>query len=304
MSTERLRVLLIEDDEDDYVITRELLYEIGEIRYDLEWISAFHAGRDAVLQGGYDVCLVDFRLGEGTGLDLLREVREHNCRTPMILLTGQGDRETDLAAMQSGAADYLVKSEITASLLERSIRYAMERNRLLEQIRTLSLLDDLTGLYNRRGFFTLAEQQMNVVVRTRQPLVLLFADLDAMKQINDQWGHKAGDQALRETAALLRRTFRKTDVIARMGGDEFAVLAIDAEPTVGNLLLGRLRVALEERNSARDLRYPLSISSGYVSYDPRQERSLDELLAEADALMYQQKQTRRELAAPQPTGTE
>jgi PAS domain S-box-containing protein len=123
--TPRLRVLLVEDDEDDYVIIRDLLAEIEE--FDLEWVSDYGGALEAIAREEHDVCLLDYRLGERSGLELLREASRRGFGTPMILLTGQGGRGVDLQAMQAGAADYLVKGRIDAPLLERAIRYAFAR---------------------------------------------------------------------------------------------------------------------------------------------------------------------------------
>ena len=119
---EFLRVLLIEDDEDDYVIISDLLSEIEEL--DLEWVSDYDEALGAIARQEHDVCLLDYHLGGRSGLDLLRSASERGHKTPMILLTGQGDRELDLEAMQAGAVGYLIKGQIDAPLLERSIRYA------------------------------------------------------------------------------------------------------------------------------------------------------------------------------------
>ncbi|HEY4563829.1 MAG TPA: hybrid sensor histidine kinase/response regulator [Thermoanaerobaculia bacterium] len=130
---DRVRVLLIEDDEDDYVFTRDLLAEIGDDRFELEWAPTYERGLLRVLEDRFDVCLLDFRLGARTGLELLREARMGNSGAPIILMTGQGDQEIDLEAMRSGAADYLVKGEIAAAGLERSIRYAVQHRRMEEE---------------------------------------------------------------------------------------------------------------------------------------------------------------------------
>ncbi|MBA4156821.1 MAG: GGDEF domain-containing response regulator [Gemmatimonadetes bacterium] len=293
MSVPRIRVLLVEDDEDDYVLTRELLEEIEGAQFDLQWAGSLNAGRRELTEGGHDVCLVDFHLGEGNGIDLLREMVERGVQTPLILLTGQNDRKTDLEAMRSGATDYLVKGEITAPVLERAIRYACERHRLLEQIRTMSLMDELTGVHNRRGFFTLAEQQIRIAERKERNTVLLFADLDGMKEINDRFGHQEGDSALIEAARVLRATFRQTDVVARLGGDEFVMLGVEACPGSAEIMVSRLIANIEASNAAPDRAYPLSMSTGCICYNPTHRRTLDSLLAEADALMYAQKQARK-----------
>ncbi|HEY0157002.1 MAG TPA: EAL domain-containing protein [Thermoanaerobaculia bacterium] len=130
-----VRLLLVEDDEDDFVLTRALLSDAKRTRFELEWISSFDEAVAALATSTHDVCLIDYRLGEHDGLELLRHARELGVTAPMILLTGQGGGDTDLAAMRVGAADYLVKGTIDAALLERSIRYALEQSRTLRALR-------------------------------------------------------------------------------------------------------------------------------------------------------------------------
>jgi len=129
LPNERLKVLLIEDDEDDYILARGLFSEIKGWQVDLEWVKSFGTGLDTLARGQHDVCLVDYRLGAQNGIELLRAAFERGCNAPIILLTGQGEREIDLEAMRAGAADYLVKARLDSGLLERSIRYAVERRR-------------------------------------------------------------------------------------------------------------------------------------------------------------------------------
>ena len=130
-----VRLLLVEDDEDDYVLTRALLADARRTTFELDWISSFEEALEALACGSYDVCLIDYRLGENDGLELLRHARQAGFMAPLILLTGQGDGEIDLAAMRAGAADYLVKGTIDAALLERSIRYSLEQSRTLQALR-------------------------------------------------------------------------------------------------------------------------------------------------------------------------
>jgi diguanylate cyclase (GGDEF)-like protein/PAS domain S-box-containing protein len=135
IDTREIRVLLIEDDEDDYVLTRDLLADSRRTHFSLDWISNFSEALGAIGNGQHDVYLVDYHLGEHDGLEVLREARIAGCRRPIILLTGQGDGEVDIAAMKAGAADYLVKGQIDSQILERSIRYSLEQNRTLEALR-------------------------------------------------------------------------------------------------------------------------------------------------------------------------
>ncbi|MFQ6028018.1 MAG: response regulator [Dehalococcoidia bacterium] len=132
LNNERIRVLLVDDDEDEYVITREVLSEIAGRKYDLEWVASYDVALQAILGNEHDVCLIDYHMGVRNGLELVREALESGSKTPMILLTGQGDREVDIEAMEVGVADYLIKGRFDSFLLERSIRYALQRRRAEE----------------------------------------------------------------------------------------------------------------------------------------------------------------------------
>lgn len=143
MKSNLIRVLLIDDDEDDYILTRDWFKEFQVASCTLEWVNNYQAGRNAIASGQYDVYLVDYRLGDGNGLELLREALDNGCTAPIIFLTGQGDREIDIEAMKAGAADYLEKSQLAAPLLERSIRYALERKQNEQKIREQAALLDV-----------------------------------------------------------------------------------------------------------------------------------------------------------------
>ncbi|MDM9381621.1 response regulator [Chlorogloeopsis sp. ULAP01] len=143
MTNSPIQVLLIDDDEDDYILTRDWFGEFQVVECELEWVGSYHAARDKIASRQHDVYLVDYRLGEGNGLELLREAVTNGCSAPLILLTGKGDREIDVEAMKAGAADYLEKSQLTAPLLERSIRYALERKQTEHKIREQAALLDV-----------------------------------------------------------------------------------------------------------------------------------------------------------------
>ena len=134
MKKQPLKILLIEDDEDDYFITSELLTEVEGNAHKPVWVSLYSEALPAILARDYDVCLVDYRLGEGDGIALIREARSRGCSAPMILLTGQGDADVDISAAEAGASDYLVKGSVDAQLLARSIRYSLVQARMVEEV--------------------------------------------------------------------------------------------------------------------------------------------------------------------------
>jgi signal transduction histidine kinase len=130
-----IQVLLVDDDQDYYILIRDALSEIANQQYNLEWASTYHRAVEAITTKSYDICFLDYHLGEHTGLEVLGAAQAQGCKTPMIMLTGQSAHEVDLAAMRAGVADYLAKKEASATTLERSIRYAIERQRALEALR-------------------------------------------------------------------------------------------------------------------------------------------------------------------------
>jgi diguanylate cyclase (GGDEF)-like protein len=172
------------------------------------------------------------------------------------------------------------------------IRDITERKQFEQAIQTLSLVDELTGLYNRRGFVTLAEQQLKIAKRTRRDLYLIFADMDGLKPINDKYGHGVGDRLLCEVARMLRMNFRDSDIIARISGDEFVVLIMEPNGSSPEDLLQRLQARIAERNE-HEFPPPLSVSAGLARFEGANPCSLEELLHQADALMYEEKRRKR-----------
>jgi diguanylate cyclase (GGDEF)-like protein/PAS domain S-box-containing protein len=167
-----------------------------------------------------------------------------------------------------------------------------ERKWMEAEMREMSLRDLLTDLYNRRGFITLAEQQLKAANRAKRPLHLTFIDCDGLKWINDTLGHKEGDKVLIDTAHILRQTFRESDIIARLGGDEFAILSIDAADMNFEDFSRRLQQHIDACNAIEFRRYKLSLSWGTAVYNPESPISLDQLISAADELMYAQKKAK------------
>jgi diguanylate cyclase (GGDEF)-like protein len=155
----------------------------------------------------------------------------------------------------------------------------------------LSLTDELTGLYNRRGFSTLASQHLKLARRTGQSFLIVFADLDDLKNINDTFGHAEGDAVLIATANILRRTFRESDIVARYGGDEFLVLVTDAAYEDKDKIYKRINQYVDEVNESKLMNCTISVSLGVVPFEPNRDLNLENLVAEADKALYLDKMT-------------
>ncbi len=417
----KIKLLIIDDDEDDYFLIRDLLSDIREVKYETSWASSYRLALQALESNKFDACLLDYRLGEHTGLDLLQEIMDRGFRIPTILLTGQGDHAIDIEAMNVGASDYLVKGEVGPVILERSIRYAMERKRmedelfdekeralvtlasigdsvittdnnfriiymnqeaetitawkneevqglLLPQILTVfneitreslgnpvekvlregkkinfsskALLvnreggeyaieataspirnreekitgivivlrdvtrtreltkkisyqashDSLTGLVNRGKF----EEQLQQVIESAKyqnlSHVLFFMDLDRFKIVNDTCGHFAGDQLLKQISNLLEKNLRHSDVVARIGGDEFAVILENCPLLKAQEIANKIcRTIQNYRFAWRENQFTIGISIGVVEIDAGSV-SADRVLNDADEACYMAKE--------------
>jgi diguanylate cyclase (GGDEF)-like protein len=165
---------------------------------------------------------------------------------------------------------------------------AVKQALLDRELRYLALTDDLTCLFNRRGFFAAATQQLKVAQRNGQNLLLLFCDVDNLKKINDTYGHHEGDLALIRTADALEQSFRGSDILSRLGGDEFVALASETSNQTEEIILRRLEKNLKKA-SAPEARYALSLCVGVARFDPKRGTTLGELMAQADKAMYEKK---------------
>jgi diguanylate cyclase (GGDEF)-like protein len=177
--------------------------------------------------------------------------------------------------------------------LEQALGQIEVLEREIERLRALSLIDDLTGVLNRRGFVIHAEQCIRVANRNGEHLSVLFIDVDGLKRVNDLHGHAAGDRLIRESAALLRHILRESDIIGRVGGDEFAVVALGCTPQRLPELLARIRTQVESHNAEPGCPSSVSLSVGSVVYDPSAPEPMEALLARADAEMYARKRAKR-----------
>jgi len=202
-----------------------------------------------------------------------------------------------LIAVANAENTYVERDREAVERLATLYAIAIHRTRTENELRDLSLIDELTKAYNRRGFMTLAEQQIKVAHRTKKEMSIFYADLDDLKKINDTYGHDKGDAVLVEAAAMLRDAFRDSDIIARLGGDEFVVLAIDVAEGKAATLARRLREKTSARNARPGQEFAVSFSLGIARYDPDKPCSLTELLILADKKMYEDKSAKK-TAAP------
>lgn len=295
MSNGEIKVLLVDDDEEDIQLIRKVLGKIDHVKYKTEWHSTFEEAVKIILRGEHDVYLVDYHLGAETGLDLIKLALEKGCNEPIILMTGQGNRTIDLEAMKLGAADYLNKNEITPPLLERSIRYSIDRKKAEEKLREMSFRDVLTGLANRRYFDEVFERELGRCQREERPLSLILIDIDYFKPFNDNYGHLEGDRCLQAVSDVIGGCIKRPgDLVARYGGEEFAVIL----PETGRS--GALEIAEEMRLTVQSLKIPhkgstvtgcsdLTMSAGVAVMNSKEVSTSADLIRKADEALYKAK---------------
>src|SRR6266542_683456 len=183
-----VKVLLVEDDEDDYIIAREVFSEIRGTRFTLDWVNTYEAGFETMCRNHHDVVLVDYRLGARNGVELLRTRIKNGCQAPVILLTGAGEHQIDVEAMQAGAADYIIKPQLQPNSLERTIRYALQRQRAavlaaFEQARLASFGADVgLALTCRDSLEAILERCARAMVQYLNAAVAQISTFDAERQ--------------------------------------------------------------------------------------------------------------------------
>lgn len=252
--------------------------------YECETALSSQAALERVQNAPFDIMITDIVMPGMNGLELTGKVKDIRPNMAVVITTGFVDNFSFDKAIEAGASDFIKKPFTEKELIARIKHVKMQ-----QEIRNLTLRDELTGIYNRRGFFALMEYQFNMAKRSKTGLFMLYADLDNLKSINDTLGHQEGDRALIETADILGNNFRQSDIIARIGGDEFVVFPVGTSTDCVDKILGRLQKALETYNAEKNRDYLLSISAGISFYDPERPCSIDDLLAEADRSMYKRK---------------
>ncbi|MEG4857337.1 diguanylate cyclase [Microcoleus sp. K1-B6] len=310
-------ILIVDDTPDNLRLLAKILESQGYI------VRKALNGRMA-LQGVHrdppSLILLDINMPEMNGYEVCQKLKasEASAQIPVIFISALERLENKVRAFELGGVDYITKPFQEQEVLMRvknQLLIQQQRQQLLEQnqrleheiqerlraeaeVRQLSVTDELTGLYNRRGFFLLADQQLKIARRTQTSYFILFADLDGLKKINDTLGHEMGDRVIVDAAQILKQTFREADIVARLGGDEFALFIPNFSGNSSTNFHARLQENIDRFNQQSERAY-ISISLGVEFGDLNHEVLLEQLLAKADKLMYEHKRIKRCLN-PQP----
>ena len=284
MKSNCYKIVVVDDEEATRKLIVDLLSQKGH-----QCLTANNGleALDKIMGTKFDAVITDIVMPEMDGIALTKELSKHDQNLPVMVITGYTEEYSAETAIASGAREFIKKPFSVSEFLIRFDKM-MRDHEGEEALLTLSLIDELTGLFNRRRFFILTDQYLKVAIRTKKRLLLLFIDMDNLKWINDHHGHNEGDQALIDLANILKKSFRESDIIARIGGDEFVVLS-EATDKNSEIFTTRLHENIKDYNAKGSRRFTLSISVGATQFDPNHAISIDELLAKADASMYAQK---------------
>jgi two-component system cell cycle response regulator len=290
--SEKFTILLIEDKQDDLACIQNELEKLHEkgIEFLITTARTVKEASKLLADGNiYDLILTDLYLSDCEDVETIRKIQEATSNIPIIAISSKADEEMIRQIVRLGVQDYLPKQELDSEHLHRIIYASIERNQLQQSLKALSFTDEMTGLYNRRGFYTLLEQQILLSKRTGQGFYLFVIDLDYLKMINDTFGHPAGDRALMDVADCLQLSFRHHDIVGRIGGDEFAVIAINAAADSVNHIKHKIDYKFREQNESTKEPYQLAISIGAAYFNGHGEISVQELIDTADQSLYEAK---------------
>ncbi|MEI7551119.1 MAG: response regulator [Verrucomicrobiota bacterium] len=291
------RILMIDDDRIQFRLVQGLFKNFRGELFELEWAATYEEGLAKLLEGQHAACLLDYQLGPRNGLELIRTAMANGVRMPIVFLTAESSELVDIEAMHAGALDYLVKSEISSRTLERSLRYALKLSDTLQALRKLATHDQLTSLLNRREFDRILAEEKERSRRFGHPFALVLVDIDHFKRVNDTYGHPVGDLVLQEVACRMTRGLRDVDRAARFGGEEFALIIMQADRTVALQAAQRACAAVESApisiEGGPELR--VTVSAGAAAL-PDDAVTGPDLVAAADKALYAAKSRGRNRA--------
>lgn len=284
------KILFIDREYGEYLLIADILSQIRHVNYELVWWNQLETALPQILSNAYDVVLLDFFWGELSVRDLLNAAKVQANSTPIVVMTDEMELEVDREVIRAGAADYLIKGQISNQLLERTLRYAIERKQTEQYLARLAHYDQLTDIPNRILFRDRLEHALNLATRDKTTFALMFIDLNGFKQVNDNFGHDVGDGIIRVCAERLSLCLRRSDLVARMGGDEFTLLLSHIENNTDVARIAEKIIALiSEPAEINGYEVVVGCSIGIAVY-PQGGRDAESLLKNADMAMYKAKQ--------------
>jgi len=301
------RVLIVED---EALIAKDISMTLQHYGYQVvDMVATAEESIRAIQEKKPDVVIMDIVLQDGVdGINIAETIR-NTFNIPVIFLTSFDESYIVERAATQIPFGYILKPfrskelniiiEVTWQrhrfeqyLHQKSImltRELIKSKDMEKKLQEISLVDELTGVFNRRGFYHLAVQQIDIAKRTKRTLLFCFFDVDSLKVINDNFGHNTGDEALKSATGILKKIFRGSDIISRWGGDEFMVMMINAECTDLKSIDARITRKINDYNSTAKHQFVISMSWGIAKYDPAAPEDIEDIITRADTMMYEHK---------------
>ena len=287
-SPKEVSILLVEDNKEDIQLITKYINQSDRLNATIQTVDSIKKAKTVMFYEEIDILLIDLNIEGIKFEELFDRFNKDTLSIPYIVITDERDEDMGIEAVQKGAQDYLVRSELSERILRRGIIYSMERHEILQSLYRTTIIDELTGLYNRRGLHTLGNQQVEIAKRHDDDIFIFYLDLDGMKEINDNLGHDYGDKALIGASKIMHKTFRTTDILSRLGGDEFVAVAVKAQYEFIPVIIQRIKDYIKEENKTlKD--YQISMSIGVSKVDLKHESPLDDAIKNADKEMYKVK---------------
>ena len=285
ISAKDVSILLVEDRKQEIEIITDYLGRSRHLNANIRTVDSFKKAKTIMFYEKTDIMLVDLNVEGIEFTDLYDQLGKEAHSMPYIVITDERDEDMGIEAVKQGAQDYLVRSELSERILRRAIIYSLERHDILQSLYRTTIIDELTGLYNRRGLLTLGNQQVELAKRHSDDIFIFYLDLDGMKEINDTLGHEFGDKALISTSEIMQQSFRNTDILSRVGGDEFVVVAVKAQLEYIPVMTERINQFIRDHNAGPS-KYEISVSIGVSKVNLEDQKPLENAIKIADKEMY------------------
>lgn len=293
----RYDLLFIDSSEENEQLLCQRLFALKELGFEIEFTYVNNIAKAISLLKTRSMHIIIFTLSSNYSpqTPIIKEFLLQLGTAALIIQGSLEQQNSCLEWMEGGAQDFFSLKEISQSSLMQLVTYSLARQKYLNQLHALSLTDELTQCYNRRGFDLLLTKQIGIATRMKRGFILFYIDLDNLKKINDQFGHLVGDVALKDTAAILHECFRIYDIIGRIGGDEFTICVIDSKTEHRLLLEEKMQKNIIAYRNAHKRPFTLSLSIGSSIFDPTCPTTMEQLYQQADQSLYQSKRALRAL---------
>ncbi|NUN47299.1 MAG: response regulator [Candidatus Brocadiae bacterium] len=274
MDIKCLEVLLVEDNPGDARLIREFLESASCARFNITLVERLSDALSRLAAAdAWDVILLDLTLPDSRGLETFIRVRTAGARAPVVVMSGLDDEQVAVRAVEEGAQDYLVKGQATDAVLARALLYAVERHKLQAELKSLAIIDAVTGLYNLRGFNVVGEQVMRLAAQLGRRPTLTRLVFEAIPDTRIGARGDDGSMLLMEIADVLRGEFSDADVLARLRGGDFVALSVNLAPDAAREVAGKAQVSLGKRLADAGVKTGGTARAGIVDVDP--SRGLD-----------------------------